>query len=395
MELEDFYKYISSAGVIIPDTSEVKQKLQEEFQSIFKGIDLTDETPAGRMVDALTMLMSSIIGINAQNANQFNLNNATGAYLDGLGANFLLSRLGATKTTVAVVLTGDANTTIPAGSLAMTNTPERALFVLDTDVVLDDSGTGIGSMSASEYGPVECKANTLTVIQSRVVGWSTINNPSIGIVGRNIESDDEYRKRIISARQIGNSFTESCASRILKINGVKSCRVLENGNAEPAIIDGVTMYGHSIFVCVDGITNSNKQEIARAIYNTKTAGCGFTVDGEQNYQMNVSDIYTGVEYAMMFCSPKAISTKVDIIVDIAGYEEEIVNGIVNAIESTPVGGYITVNNIIKTVQQYTAGQVNVISLVLKDSAGTTKSYIKLNGNNVGTIVPDDISVSIA
>lgn len=397
MELETFYKFISSSGVVIPDTSNVKSELQKMFQESFKGIDLTDETPAGLMVNALTIMMSAILGINAENANQFNLNTATGMYLDGLGANFLISRLGATRTTVNVTLTGTAGTIIPAGSLAMTKTDnqsEQALFSLDYAVELDDSGYGYGTMSAEEYGPITCKANTLTVIQSRVIGWSTITNNSAGVVGRNIESDNDYRERIMAARKIGNSFTEACAARILKIDGVKSCRVLDNGDATAAVVDGVNLLGHSIFVCVDGITNNNQSDIAHAIYNTRTAGCGFTVDGETNYSVSVIDDYTKVEYKMMFCSPNPISVKVDVTVESEGYEDEIRAGITEIIESVYVGEYITTNNLYKGLSKYIPDGVNIISVVLKDSDGNVQSYIKLKGNETGTITDSDITVNV-
>lgn len=397
MELETFYKFISSSGIVMPDTSNVKAELQKMFQENFKGIDLTEETPAGLMVNALTIMMSAILGINAENANQFNLNTATGMYLDGLGANFLISRLGATRTTVNVTLTGTAGTIIPAGSLAMTKTEnqsEQALFSLDYAVELDDSGYGYGTMSAEEYGPVVCKANTLTVIQSRVTGWSTITNNSAGVIGRNIESDDDYRERIMAARKVGNSFTEACAARILKIDGVKSCCVLDNGDADVKIVDGVALYGHSIFVCVDGITNNNQSAIAKAIYNTRTAGSGFTVDGATNYSVSVTDPYTSTEYKMMFCSPKSVNTKVEVIIGDEGYEDEIKAGITEIIESVYVGEYITTNNLYKGLSKYIPDGVNIISIILKDSDGNVQSYIKLNGNETGTIADSDITITV-
>ena len=80
------YDYQTENGVVIPQTSSIKSKIVETFNSIFDAeIDTSDETPIGRLIEALTLMFTEMLGVNAQNANSFNPNQAMGAYLDALG----------------------------------------------------------------------------------------------------------------------------------------------------------------------------------------------------------------------------------------------------------------------------------------------------------------------
>lgn len=84
--------YLTESGIIIPNVSDVQERIENAFREIFSGQDLdtTTETPIGRLIEALTLMIVNVVGINAQNANQYNLNYATGAYLEALASLFML-----------------------------------------------------------------------------------------------------------------------------------------------------------------------------------------------------------------------------------------------------------------------------------------------------------------
>ena len=77
------YRYVSTSGVVIPDTSDIQEEVVSMFKSVFgQDIDTTPETIIGRLIEAFTVFLRDTVGITAQNACQFNLNVATGIYLD-------------------------------------------------------------------------------------------------------------------------------------------------------------------------------------------------------------------------------------------------------------------------------------------------------------------------
>lgn len=90
------YNFNTNGGSVsvIPDTNAVKAKITSAMGEIFGGDVSTDEaTPIGRLIEALTMLYVDTLGVNAQNANNFNPNFASGNSLDAIGALFDTTRL--------------------------------------------------------------------------------------------------------------------------------------------------------------------------------------------------------------------------------------------------------------------------------------------------------------
>lgn len=87
------YDYSSSKGIVIPQTSDIKAKVIEAFNLIFGASICTDEnTPTGRLIEAITLLFVNVVGVNAENASFLNPNVAVGAALDNLGGIFGISR---------------------------------------------------------------------------------------------------------------------------------------------------------------------------------------------------------------------------------------------------------------------------------------------------------------
>lgn len=87
------YDYQVKNGIILPQVSSVKEKVEDAFRQLFGGDFSVDaETPQGRMIEAITLLFADVLRVNALNANSFNINQAVGAYLDNLGGVWGVSR---------------------------------------------------------------------------------------------------------------------------------------------------------------------------------------------------------------------------------------------------------------------------------------------------------------
>lgn len=174
----NLYQYVTDTGIIIPQTSDIKGKVAEMMKSIFSSdLDTSDETPAGRLVEAITLLCVQFLGITAQNANQINPNYATGQALDAIGSMFECKRSDATHAIITLMCYASAGTTIKAGSVVSDNDGNK--FVINSDITIPD-----GASSAIAYGYCTTDGNIEPVIgavknidEAVTSGiWTTVQN---------------------------------------------------------------------------------------------------------------------------------------------------------------------------------------------------------------------------
>lgn len=120
------------------------------------------------------------------------------------------------------------------------------------------------------------------------------------------ESDALYRKRLLESQSRGSGFAQAIRQAISNVEGVDAVCVLENGHADPQnlpnAIHGISVPGHSIFVCVNGGEDS---DVARAIYNTKSAGCGYEATDEFGtlVEETIEDELSGSQNSVYFHRP--------------------------------------------------------------------------------------------
>ena len=209
---ENFYTQVGETGIIIPDTSNILKGVQDEFTAVF-GADMdvtTPETPQGRLIETIASERENVLSINAENANQMNLDNATGVFLDSHGTFFRVPRIGAASTRVLATVAGVAGTVIKAGSLAKTTADDQ--FYAENDITIAPSGSSTGYFLSAVKGAIPCDIGTLTTIVSTTsTGWETIGNPSAAILGSDREGDSAYRERIKASRYSGSGFLSDIA----------------------------------------------------------------------------------------------------------------------------------------------------------------------------------------
>lgn len=309
--MANYYDYNTSQGVIVPDTSKVLSDIQDEFKQLFgDNLDVTPETPQGRLIELMARNRSFTIQICAAVSNMLNLGKANGFVLDDLGSLFLISRQPATYTTTTVILTGQAGTVIPAGTRLQTESGD--IFINDSEYTIPASGSVQTLYRAEETGPVPAKANTLNIILDEVTGLETANNPAAPTLGREQESDNAFRNRIrYSLNTNSIAVISSIKASLENITGVKGSYCYDNYSDVGVIVDGVNVPAHSILAVIDG---GEKQEIANVLYEKKTIGTGY-VKGTDNpdYTIetaNVIDNAYGTVYEVRFMRP--ILTDVDI-----------------------------------------------------------------------------------
>lgn len=271
------FNYITDQGVIVPDTATIRDEVVADWRALF-GQDLvvTPETPQGIFITQDVQIRDGVARNNAELANQINPDIAGGVWLDGIWRLTGGSRRPATRSMLpGVILSGQPNTLVPAGSVAVVS-GTGARFVTTAPAVIGAGGTVTVSMIAEMTGPVSAPAGSLDQVASSVLGWETVSNPIGAVVGRNVESDVAGRQRRRNTLALQSiSAPEAIVSRLYDIDGVRSLTFRENVTDTTMLIDGILLRYHSVWVCVEGGTDA---EIAQALLETKTLGAGFTGD---------------------------------------------------------------------------------------------------------------------
>lgn len=269
----------SENGVIIPDTADIKETVQNEFKTALgQDLSLEDATPQGRLIDTETTARQSTIAFNANIANTLiNISMSSGTALDAWAANFDVYRNGATASRTPVLVTGVPDTVIPANSEASTDA--GVIWLAESEIVIDSNGSSPGTFICSRTGAVELGTGQLTNIVASsttgINGWETITNTAPATVGSALESDASLKARLLASIFSGTALFGNYASACYGVDNVKDVFAYDNPNEYELVLDNITIPPHSVYVCVDG---GNSEEVAYALYSVKSAGCGWCGD---------------------------------------------------------------------------------------------------------------------
>lgn len=200
--------------------------------------------------------------------------------ISGINANpitvTITSDSGATESEIVNAIITEVNTNHSA-YLTATLVSDKVLI---QEVVQDytctfDVGTDFtiskvkktASATCTETGVNSQAANTIQSIQSPVIGWDSVTNPSVAVEGSVIESDADLRSRYILAKfQDSINTYESIYAAILNITGVEQVIIYEN---ETDVTNGIGVPAHSFHPIVLG---GSTVEIAHTIWDNKPAG---------------------------------------------------------------------------------------------------------------------------
>lgn len=303
------YEYINATGVIIPDTSQNRQEVEDEWKALF-GADLIidPESPEGLFITQETLQRDAIAINNADLANQINPNLAGGVFLDAI-FSFTNGRRASGQPSVftaAPDLTGVPGTFIPEGTLARTVNGD--LFQSTADLTLDGVGQGSVGFQSVDDDKIQVGIGELNQIETPVLGWETITNTVAATPGQSQESDQAARRRrrqTLAAQ--GRSTPEATISNVLNVEDVQSVSFRENVSNSAQLIDNVNMVPHSIFVCVEGGLDS---DVAAAILNAKSSGSNYN----GSTTVAVTEPASGQVYDVKFERPDVVGIEAQLTV---------------------------------------------------------------------------------
>lgn len=327
------YQYITSTGVILPDTSVIRDEVESEWRAAF-GQDLvvTSETPQGAMITIDVESRDGMVRNNAELANQINPDIAGGIFLDAIWALTRGRRRSATRSVLSgVEFRGIPGTIIPSRSVAVVETT-GARFLTSIDLVIGPAGLVTGQMVAEDTGPVAAPAGTLTQVASSVLGWEQVINPTSATLGADRETDIASRKRRRNTLALQSiSLPEAVISRVYGVDGVRSLSFRDNDTNTTQIIDGVSLAPHSVWVCVDG---GEETDIATALLASKTGGAGWNGD----VLVSLIEPASGQAYAVRFDRPQELNRILRITVKPTTLDAQTI--------------------ILQAIQQYQAGELD-------------------------------------
>ncbi len=237
-------------------------------------LNLDPDTPQGQLIGVFALALVEADEALVAVASGVSLSLSIGLQLDDLGSLLGIERLRGTKSTVSVTLTGVAGTIVPEGSRASTGAGD--VFELTGDATIGSSGSVDAEMRSVEEGPVRAAADTLTEIFDLVVGWDSVTNDEAASLGRNIETDAEYRARyakLVARNSVASA--EAILAAVLDVEGVTDALIRENSAAVEATVQGKAIGAHSVCVVARGGSDS---EVAAAIARSKPVGAGTSGD---------------------------------------------------------------------------------------------------------------------
>lgn len=322
------YNYLTENGTVLPDTSAIKDDVENEYREIYGADFVVDsQSQQGREIDAEITSRISVARNNAFLANQMNPNLANGVFLDADYALMGGQRDQKERSTSELTLGGVAGTPILAGASASDD--DGNVWISQSDVTLDGLGVATASFRSEEYGPINAATGEINTIAIGVLGWETVTNPDAAIPGKLEQSDQSTRRqRKIEIGQNSKSNAFSIIAAINSLEGVAGIAYRENISDAIVVIDGVTMAPHSNYICVDGGVNS---EIADA-YQIKSGG--------SNYNGSVVVPYTDPDSGQVIQVKFDRPTEIDILCRVTarvGSSLDAINDIKNAVLAYAAG----------------------------------------------------------
>lgn len=303
---------VTAEGISAPDYQTILNTLKSYFQQIY-GSDayLEPDSKDGQMV-ALVAL--AVHDANNTAISVYNCFSPATGYGAGLTSNVKINgiaRKGATNSTVDLVLTGTAGTTITNGTVKDTN---NVIWHLPASVVIGVDGTVTVTATCSNRGAVAALAGTITTINTPTRGWTSVTNPAAATVGAPAETDAELRIRQGQSVAIPSITPfEGVDGAIANIAGVTRHKLYENDTGKT---DGNGLPPHSISAIVDG---GDVTEIARTIRGNK--GQGVRTWGKTS--VTVPDKY-GNPHIISFSRPTDVPVYGKITLKVfAGYTSQI------------------------------------------------------------------------
>ncbi len=284
---------VTNRGYIAERLDSIIANLEAGFRGIY-GSDITidPDTPDGQMIGLIAQAKADIEELGATIYKNLDADNAGGAWLELNVAYAGLRRKAASYSYLrGVILTGEPFRLIPAGSTIVDSNRQR--WVIVSAATLNDLGSVRVDFRSADLGVYPLPVNSDFTIETVVLGWDKVSNPSPAEEGAEEERDSQLRRRFFRSRaQPSQNSVEAIEAKLESLPDVTEVVCLENTGDE---VDENGLPRKSINVIVDG---GNDEAIGDIIYHNKTAGAALM--GETSVQIPTAK---GVPVTIRFDRP--------------------------------------------------------------------------------------------
>lgn len=254
---------VTANGFARKPLSVIIANLNSKFQAKFgAAFDVSPESPDGQVIGVVADEIDSCWEQAQYGFNAYRPGSTEGVGLDSICELTGTIRYVNRPTRVTCEFGGTTGTVVLAGAV-VSSASTGLKFKSLTDVTIPGDVT-VECMTIGEY---YVAPNTITTIDpsSAKSGWTSVNNPDVGITGVSYESDPSLRaRRDKTTVSKGTSTTEAIYSALSDLD-LDYVRIRDNDTGAPIN----SQPAGTIFVVVDGGTLN---DIARRIYDNKTGG---------------------------------------------------------------------------------------------------------------------------
>lgn len=261
-----------ATGFVAPLAPAVLSGIQADINAAFGGtLSYTLNTPQGQLASSEAALLVNTNAIFTYFTNQVDPAFATGRMQDAIGRIYNLERNPSQPTAVQALCSGLFGTVIPEGAVAVANDGNQ--YICTAAGTIPVGGSITLPFACTVPGPIACPADTLTSIYQAIPGWDSINNPTDGVIGNDVESRSEFEgRRAASVALNSMGFVASIRGAVLAVPNVLDAYVTENATNAPATIGGVVLAANSVYVAAVG---GDQNAVAQAIWSKKAPGCSY------------------------------------------------------------------------------------------------------------------------
>ena len=325
---DDLITYITSSGIIVPNTNSVISELETEWTNQFGAqLSLDSSTPQGRIIETQAMVRKGTLGACAMVANQLNPNQAFGIFLDAHGAFFGVNRPSGRNSEILNVLLTGTPASYPAATITINTNPANNDTLTVSYILNDDFASATKATftfgASGDISIGSTTAQTATNIASAINANTTLN-PSGATTMNAVASDNvvTITATILPSQNARNQITASYSSsdsvastNITSENALNYCyvpagTVAQASNGELfSLSSGVLLnsngQGYGTFVAQNSgaisvgvgelTTLVSPPEGLETVYNSSIANIGF--DSMSDSQFRVYVQHTKAKYS--------------------------------------------------------------------------------------------------
>lgn len=329
---------ITENGITYSDTQAMYDEVKNVFKVAFPDLDVeTPSSPQGQIITAFAEQLSQARDIIALYTGMA-FNGGYGVFLDNYMDMFYgIKRQPPTPMIANVEIRGVPGTQVPAFFIAQSG---KFKFKKEGGIAtIPATGVLNATMVSEAVGDNQVPANTITQINTPVIGVESVTNPTPSSAGNDVESDTNFLIR--GRRSIFNRAIVvfgAMVARVQDVRGVTKLGGFENYTTQAIVHKGVEIAAHSISIVVKG---GSIEDIGMAMLATKNPGCGVVGDVEFKYELPG----TSQEYVMRWFRPVEKPIMVSLVVELtaeadAGYKTIISDNLIELINQLKIGATI-------------------------------------------------------